>query len=60
MNDLGDAPIWTSGDVECDVCGQEHLSVHAVVSERLECPNCGYMTPNPDYDMEAAHEYGES
>ena len=37
-------PVWTTGEVKCDLCGHKHISVHHIESERLECPNCGNMT----------------
>ncbi len=49
-NERAGDPIWVTSAVECAICGLEHMSVHAVVTPRLECPGCGYMTPNPDYD----------
>jgi len=43
-------PVWVTSEVECAVCGHTHQSVHAVFTPRLECPGCGYMTVNPDYE----------
>lgn len=45
-----DEERWVCGNVECPVCCNEHISVHYVGSERLECPKCGYGIINPDYD----------
>lgn len=34
---------WKSGKVTCDLCNHTWIAVFNMLSERLECPNCGNM-----------------
>lgn len=36
--------VWTFSPVTCTICGHKHVSVHVAGIERVECPNCHYMT----------------
>lgn len=44
---------WAEGVLECSVCGREWNAVWPVCAPRLECPDCGYMNPNPERDEAA-------
>lgn len=47
---------WVHGPVTCSSCLHTHNSVHWTGSPRVECPYCGYMTPNPDYDTKEDYD----
>lgn len=36
--------IWTHKMIKCNICGHQHVSVHIIGLERVECPNCHFMT----------------
>lgn len=41
---IEDLPIWTCELIMCSLCGFLHASVHIMHTERVECPNCNFMT----------------
>jgi hypothetical protein len=43
-NLLAQLHIWTTKKIKCTICSHEHVSVHIIGLERVECPNCHYMT----------------
>lgn len=41
---VADLPIWTYKRIKCNICGHTHISVHIKDIEKVECPNCHFMT----------------
>lgn len=41
---------WIAASVECSICCHDWAASYPAVCEKLECPNCGYMTDAPSWD----------